>query len=177
MWIVDRAPHSNGTLFESSGTVISIRSKRSFSALKVVIRSSMTEQRLNYCFLLHIHKDLTNSCNCWRHTVNTEHRNYFGVFHNSHSFFVFAWAVILCNPCERGDISPPTPTLWPYGHVVLSPPNKYVSHTPLMIAKFLCDSLNFSDRRRLTLLTTGVGTEGALLRPVPAPPPQYLIQK
>ena len=37
----------------------------SFSALKVVntyLHSSMSEQRLNNCLLLHIHKDLTDSC-------------------------------------------------------------------------------------------------------------------
>ena len=63
----------------------SATSERSFSALKVVntyLCSSMSEQRLNNCLLLHIHKDLTGSCDMEKVAkdfiaVNTERRNYF----------------------------------------------------------------------------------------------------
>ena len=46
----------------------------------------MSEQRLNNCLLLHIHKDITDSCDMEKVAkdfiaVNTERRNYFGVFH------------------------------------------------------------------------------------------------
>ena len=70
--------------------ITSATSERSFSALKIVntyLRSSMSEQRLNNYLLLHIHKDLTDSCDIEKVSknfiaVNTEHRNYFGVFYS-----------------------------------------------------------------------------------------------
>ena len=71
--------------------ITSATSERSFFALKVVntyLCSSMFEQRLNNCLLLHIHKDLTDSCDMEKVAkdfiaVNTEGRNYFGVFYYS----------------------------------------------------------------------------------------------
>ncbi len=45
--------------------ITSATSERSFSALKVVntcLRSSMSEKRLNNCFILHVHKEITDSC-------------------------------------------------------------------------------------------------------------------
>lgn len=68
--------------------VTSATSERSFSALKRVLtylRSSMSEKRLNNCLLLHVHKQLTDSCDMEEIakefvTANIERRNYFGVF-------------------------------------------------------------------------------------------------
>ena len=68
--------------------ITSATSERSFSALKVVntyLCSSVSEQRLDNCLLLHIYKDLTDSCDMEKVAkdfiaVNTERRNYFGVF-------------------------------------------------------------------------------------------------
>ena len=64
--------------------ITSATSEGSFSALKVVntcLHSSMSEQT----YLLHIHKYLTDSCDMEKVAkdfiaVNTECRNYFGVF-------------------------------------------------------------------------------------------------
>ena len=44
--------------------VTSATSERTFSALQrllIYLRSSMTEKRLNYCLLCHIHKEITES--------------------------------------------------------------------------------------------------------------------
>ena len=44
--------------------ITSATSERSFSALRRVLtylRSTMTEQRLNHCLLLHMHKHITDS--------------------------------------------------------------------------------------------------------------------
>ena len=68
--------------------ITSATAERSFSTLKRVLthpRSSMIEQRLNNCVLLHIHKQLTDSCEVVKIakefiSVNVERRNYFGVF-------------------------------------------------------------------------------------------------
>ena len=68
--------------------ITSATSETSFSALRRVLsylRSSMLEQRLNNCILLHIHKELTDSCNMEEIAkdfiaVNSERINYFGTF-------------------------------------------------------------------------------------------------
>jgi len=68
--------------------ITSATSERSFSALKVVntyLRSSMSEKRLNNCFILHVHKEITDSCDMVAIAqefiaVNTERRKFFGVF-------------------------------------------------------------------------------------------------
>ena len=68
--------------------ITSATSEGSFSELKIVntyLYLSMSDQRLNNYLLLHIHKDLTDSCDMEKVAkdfiaVNTECRNYFGVF-------------------------------------------------------------------------------------------------
>ena len=68
--------------------ITSSTSERSFSALRrllTYLRSTMTEKRLNNCFLLHFHKDLTDRINLQDVTkefigVNEERSHYFGSF-------------------------------------------------------------------------------------------------
>ena len=68
--------------------ITSATSERTFSALRRILtylRSSMSEQRLNNCMLLHIHKDLTDACDIEQIardfiSVNSERRKYFGKF-------------------------------------------------------------------------------------------------
>ena len=68
--------------------ITSATSERTFSALRRILtylRSSMSEQGLNNCMLLHIHKDLTDACDMEQVardfiSVNSERRNYFGRF-------------------------------------------------------------------------------------------------
>lgn len=68
--------------------ITSATSEQSFSTLKRVLtflRSSMSEQRLNHCMLLHIHKELTDSCNLTEIAkefiaVNSDRLKYFGAF-------------------------------------------------------------------------------------------------
>ena len=68
--------------------ISSATSERCFSALRrllTYLRSSMSEQRLNNCLLLHVHKEITNSLD---HTLiakefidaNDERKKYFGSF-------------------------------------------------------------------------------------------------
>ena len=68
--------------------ITSATSERSFSALRRLLTylwSSMSEQRLNNCLLLHVHKEITDSLD---HTLiakefieaNDERRKYFGSF-------------------------------------------------------------------------------------------------
>ena len=68
--------------------ITSATSERSFSALRrllTYLRSSMSEQRLNNCLLLHVHKEITDSLD---HTLiakefieaNDERKKYFGSF-------------------------------------------------------------------------------------------------
>jgi len=64
--------------------------ERTFSVLRRVLtylRSTMTEQRLNNCLLLHTYKDLTDNIDLLAIAkefiavgVTNERRNYFGVF-------------------------------------------------------------------------------------------------
>ena len=64
--------------------------ERTFSVLRCLLtylRSTMTEQRLNNCLLLHTHKDLTDNIDLLTIAkefiavgVTNERRNYFGVF-------------------------------------------------------------------------------------------------
>ena len=68
--------------------ITSSMSERAFSTLRrllTYLRSSMTEQRLNNCMLLHIHKDLTDDLDL--HEIakefissNDERHRYFGNF-------------------------------------------------------------------------------------------------
>ena len=68
--------------------VTSVTSERSFSALRRVLtylHSSITEERLNSCIVLHIHKHLTDSCDLVEIVkefvaANNERRKYFGTF-------------------------------------------------------------------------------------------------
>ena len=68
--------------------ITSATSERSFSTLRRVctyLRSTMTEKRLNNCFLLHVHKELTDKCNLQELAKefvkrNDERYKYFGVF-------------------------------------------------------------------------------------------------
>lgn len=68
--------------------ITSATSERSFSAMRRILtylRSSMSEQRLNNCMLLHIHHDITDSCDMEAIAkdfinVNAERTNYFGTF-------------------------------------------------------------------------------------------------
>jgi len=62
-------------------------SERTFSALRHVLpylRSSMTEQRLNNCLLLYVHKELTDTLDLLKigqdFIVNEERRKHFGMF-------------------------------------------------------------------------------------------------
>ena len=62
-------------------------SERTFSALRHVLpylRSSMTEQRLNNCLLLYVHKELTDSLGLVKIRKdivnNEERRKHFGMF-------------------------------------------------------------------------------------------------
>ena len=62
--------------------ITSATSEKTFSALRRILtylRSSMSEQRLNNCMLLHIHKDFTDACDI-KQVVNSEKRYYFGRF-------------------------------------------------------------------------------------------------
>ena len=66
-------------------------SERSCSALRRVLtylRLSITEERLNSCIVLHIHKNLTDSCDLVEIAkefvaANDERRKYFGTFTNT----------------------------------------------------------------------------------------------
>ena len=66
----------------------SATSERAFSALRRILtylRSTMTEQRLNNCLLLHVHKDLTDSLDlvdaAKEFTAkNSDRRKFFGHF-------------------------------------------------------------------------------------------------
>ena len=68
--------------------ITSSTSERSFSALRrlyTYLRSTMTEKRLNNCFLLHVHKDLTDNIKLEDVAkefimVNDERSNHFGSF-------------------------------------------------------------------------------------------------
>lgn len=67
--------------------ITSATSERSFSALRFVLtylRSTMSEQRLNNCLLLHIHKDITDSLDITdigkQFICTPERRSYFGTF-------------------------------------------------------------------------------------------------
>ena len=68
--------------------ITSCTSERSFSALRrlfTCLRSTMTEKRLNNCFLLHVHIELTDSINVTDVAVefinaNDERTRYFGSF-------------------------------------------------------------------------------------------------
>ena len=68
--------------------VTSATSERAFSTLKrlfTYLRSSMTEQRLNNCAMLHIHKDVVDEMELEPITAdfagaNDEHIRYFGSF-------------------------------------------------------------------------------------------------
>ena len=68
--------------------ITSSTSERSFSALRrlyTYLRSTMTEKRLNNCFLLHVHKDLTDNIKLEDVAkefimVNDERSHYFGSF-------------------------------------------------------------------------------------------------
>ena len=68
--------------------ISSSTSERSFSALKRVltyIRSTMSEQRLNNCMMLHIHKEITDSCDMHEIakefvSANSERQRFFGSF-------------------------------------------------------------------------------------------------
>ena len=69
-------------------SITSATSERTFSALKRVftyLRSSMTEKRLNNCLLLHVHKDLLDTCDVVEVakefiSAKEERRKYFGAF-------------------------------------------------------------------------------------------------
>ena len=69
-------------------TITSSTSERSFSALRrlfTYLRSSMSENRLNQCFLLHVHKELTETLNVEEIArefiaTNDERMRYFGKF-------------------------------------------------------------------------------------------------
>ena len=68
-------------------SITSATTERSFSALQNVITylsSSMTEQRLNNCMLLHIHKQLTDFIQIAKEfiAINAERKLYFGTFTN-----------------------------------------------------------------------------------------------
>ena len=68
--------------------ISSATSERSFSALKRVLtpfRASMTEERLTNCFLLHVHKHLTDELDVTQVAKEfvdktDERRKYFGSF-------------------------------------------------------------------------------------------------
>ena len=68
--------------------ITSSTSEQSFSALKQLLtylRSTMTEKRLNNCFLLHVHKDITDAIDLVEVAKdfiahNDECRAYFGTF-------------------------------------------------------------------------------------------------
>ena len=68
--------------------ISSATSERAFSALKHVLiysRSSITEQRLNNCLLIYIHKQLTDNCDLIEVAkqfcaVSDERRKHFGAF-------------------------------------------------------------------------------------------------
>ena len=68
--------------------ITSSTSERSFSALRrlfTYLRSSMSENRLNQCFLLHVHKELTETLNVEEIArefiaTNDERMRYFGKF-------------------------------------------------------------------------------------------------
>ena len=68
--------------------VTSSTSERSFSAMRRIftyLRSSMTESRFNNCFILHVHKELTERINLEDVAKefisrNDERVRYFGVF-------------------------------------------------------------------------------------------------
>ena len=68
--------------------ITSATSERSISTLRCActyLRSTMTEKRLNNCFLLHVHKELTDMCNLQELAKefverNDEQRKYFGVY-------------------------------------------------------------------------------------------------
>ena len=68
--------------------ITSATSERTFSALKRVfsyLRSSMTEKRPNNCLLLHVHKDLLDTCDVVEVakefiSVKEERNKYFGAF-------------------------------------------------------------------------------------------------
>ena len=68
--------------------ITSATSERSFSALKRVLtylRSTMTEERLNHCLLLHIHKNVTDTLDIKEIAkdfinTNSERLSYFGSF-------------------------------------------------------------------------------------------------
>ena len=57
--------------------ITSFKSERAFSTLRrllTYLRSSMTEQRLNNCMLLHIHKDLTDDLDYMRLQKSSSHQ-------------------------------------------------------------------------------------------------------
>ena len=68
--------------------ITSSSSERAFSTLRrllTYLRSSMTQERLNNCMLLHVHKDLTHSLNLQDIavafiTAKDERLRYFGPF-------------------------------------------------------------------------------------------------
>ena len=82
--------------------ITSSTSERSFSALRrlfTYLRSSMSENRLNQCFLLHFHKELTETLNVEEIArefiaTNDERMRYFGKFEQLAS--VLDMTVIMC---------------------------------------------------------------------------------
>ena len=68
--------------------ITSSTSEQSFSALRrllAYLRSTMTEKRLNNCFMLHVHKDITDQINLRDVAkefiaVNDDRSSYFGSF-------------------------------------------------------------------------------------------------
>ena len=121
--------------------ITSATSEMSFSALKVVntyLRSSVSEQRLDNCLLLHIYKDLTDTCDMEKVAkdfiaVNTERRNYFGVFPLVLNFLYQQNFLHALRGREHIPLPTPSALPWPNSHVVLSPPNIFDPHTPLNV--------------------------------------------
>ena len=68
--------------------ITSSTSERAFSSLRrllTYLRATMTEQRLNNCMLLHVHKDLTNELDLFEVAkdfilANEERNRFFGHF-------------------------------------------------------------------------------------------------